>query len=212
MMADSQIPDTAQLADWLEGKLSPEDTAVLTQRIAANPSLQEEVAWLRDFWQLSQTTTLADPPASVRQTATAAFAAYAKNKRPAGRLQSLIATLTADNWQRPALAGARSGARHVSLRSEPRQLIYSSDLADIALNAHMRTDSQHIDLDGQVFPLDDSDPADFIIQLLQNGVERHLTFADTLGKFSLIGLPPDQYTLLLSRTGAEIEIGPLDLG
>lgn len=208
MMADSQIPDTARLADWLEGKLSPADTAVLTQLVAANPPLQEQVAWLQQFLQISQTTILADPPATVRQAAAAAFAAYAQNKRPSGLLQSLIATLTADNWQRPALAGAR----HVSLRSEPRQLIYSSDLADVALNAHMPGGSQDIDLDGQLFPLDDSDPTDFIIQLLQNGVERHLAFTDALGKFSLTGLPPGQYTLLLSRAGAEIEIGPLTLG
>lgn len=208
MMADSQIPDTARLADWLEGKLSPADTAVLTQLVAANPTLQEQVAWLQQFLQISQTTTLADPPATVRQAATAAFAAYAQNKRPSGLLRSLVTTLTADNWQRPALAGAR----HTSLRSEPRQLIYSSDLADVALNAHIQSGRQDIDLDGQLFPLDDSDPTDYIIQLLQNGVERHLAFADTLGKFSLTGLPPGQYTLLLSHAGADIEIGPLTLG
>lgn len=207
MMADSQIPDTARLADWLEGKLSPADTAVLTQLVAANPALQEQVAWLQEFLQISQTTTLADPPATVRQAAAAAFAAYAQHKRPSGLLRSLVATLTADNWQRPALAGAR----HASLRSEPRQLIYSSDLADVALNAHMPAGSEQIDLDGQLFPLDDSDPADFVIQLLQDGMERGLLVSDALGKFSLTGLPPGRYTLVLSRDQDEIEIDPLEL-
>jgi hypothetical protein len=207
MMVNSQIPDTAQLADWLEGKLSPEETAELAQLVAANPDLQKQVAWLQEFLQISQATTLANPPDSVREAATAAFATYAKAKQPPGLLQTFFATLTADNWQRPALAGVRN----ISLRSEPRQLIYSSPLADIALNAHMQTGSQQIDLDGQIFLLDNSDPADFIIQLLQNGVERRLVLADALGKFSLTELSAGQYTLLLSRAGEEIEIGPLDL-
>lgn len=207
MMADLQNPTTDQLADWLEGKLSPADTAVLTQLVAATPSLQEQVAWLQEFLHISQTTTLADPPASVRQSAVATFAAYAQDKRPSGRLRTLIATLTADNWQRPALAGAR----HASLSREPRQLIYSSDLADIALNAHIPTGSQRVDLDGQIFPLDDSDPADFVIQLLQDGIERGLLISDDLGKFSLTGLPPGHYALVLSRDQDEIEIDPLEL-
>lgn len=207
-MADSSFPSMSQLADWLEGKLSAEETAVLAQLVAANPDLQQQVAWLQEFLQLSRTTTLAHPPASVRQAANAAFAAYAQAKRPPNRLRSFIASLTTDNWQRPALAGARN----VSLRSEPRQLIYSSDLADVALNARMQAGSQQIDLDGQIFPLDDSDPADFIVQLLQNGVERRLVFADALGKFHLAELAPGEYNLLLSRTDVEIELGPLALG
>lgn len=207
-MADLQMPDTAKLADWLEGKLAAEETAVIAQLVAANPQLQEQVVWLQEFLQLSHTTTLAAPPAAVRQAANAAFAAYAKSKRRPGLLQTLVATLTADNWQRPALAGARN----VSLRSEPRQLIYSSDLADVALNAHVSSHSEQIDLEGQLFPLDDSDPVEFIVQLLQDGVERRLAACDALGKFSLTGLPAGTYELLLSRPGLEVEIGPLELG
>jgi len=207
-MASSQISDMSRLADWLEGKLSPEEAAVLEQLIAANPGLQEQVAWLQEFLQISRATILAAPPAAVRQAAQAAFAAYADHKRPPGLLRTLIASLTADNWQRPALAGARN----VSLRSEPRQLIYSSDLADVALNAHIPTGSQQVSLDGQIFLLDESDPADFMVQLLQNGLERSFVLADALGKFSFTGLAPGQYDLLLSRIGAEIEIGPLELG
>lgn len=207
-MASSQIPDMSRLVDWLESKLSPEEAAVLGQLIAANPGLQEQVAWLQEFLQISRTTVLADPPATVRQAAHAAFAAYATQERPPGLLRTLIASLVADNWQRPAL----TGVRNISLHSEPRQLIYSSDLADVALNAHMQIGSQQVNLDGQIFPLDDSNPADFIAQLLQNGLERGLASTDTLGKFSLTGLTPGHYDLLLSHDGVEIEVGPLELG
>lgn len=206
-MADQKIPTTAELLDWLEGRLTAVEADALALVTETEPAVQEQVAWLRDFLQLSHTTALASPPDEVRQAATAAFASYAKAKRPFSLLQTLIASLTADNWQRPALAGARN----VSLRSEPRQLIYSSSLADAALNAQMDSSGQ-VDLSGQLFPLDDSDPAEFLIQLLQDGVEQHLAFADDLGKFNLPNLPPGIYSLLLSRPGLEIEIGPLELG
>ncbi|MBK8985142.1 MAG: hypothetical protein IPM39_03530 [Chloroflexi bacterium] len=207
MMADSRIPDTTQLADWLDGKLSPEETAVLSQHIQANPNLQEQADWLHDFLQISRTTTLINPPPTVRQAATAAFAAYAQAKRPSSRLQNLIATLTADNWQRLSLAGVRN----ITLGTTPRQLIYSSDLADVALNIQAQTDGGQIDLNGQLFPLDDSDPGDFIVQLLQDGLERRLDSCNDLGKFSLTGLPAGVYELLLSSGQMEIEIGPLEL-
>lgn len=131
-MADQKIPTTAELLDWLEGRLTAVEADALALVTETEPAVQEQVAWLRDFLQLSHTTALANPPDEVRQAATAAFAAYAKAKRPFSLLQTLIASLTADSWQRPALAGARN----VSLRSEPRQLIYSSSLADayLALN------------------------------------------------------------------------------
>jgi hypothetical protein len=81
----------------------------------------------------------------------------------------------------------------------------------VALNAQMGS-SGRVDLSGQLFPLDDSDPAEFLIQLLQDGLEQRHAFADDLGKFSLPNLPPGTYSLLLSRPGLEIEIGPLELG
>lgn len=206
-MTDKDNSMTAELLDWLEGRLASAKAEALLAQVETDPALQKQVDWLRDFLQLSQTTLLASPPPEVRRAANAAFAAYAKTKRPSGFLHTLIATLTADNWQRPALAGVRN----VSLRSEPRQLIYSSDLADVALNAHIQSGNGQIDLNGQIFLLDDSDPGDFIVQLLQDGLEYRLTACDPLGKFALTGLPAGTYELILSGDQAEIEIGPLEL-
>lgn len=206
-MTGPQTPGTAQLLDWLEHRLPAEQTAILTRAIEADPALQEQVAWLREFLQLSSAAVLADPPESVRRAATTAFAAYAQTRRPPGVLQTLGAILTSDSWQRLSLAGVRN----VTLRTVPRQLIYSSDLADVALNVHVQAGSQEIDLDGQIFPLDDADPAGFVVQLLQDGVERRLTASDTVGKFSLAGLPSGQYNLVIDSDQAEIEIGPIEL-
>jgi hypothetical protein len=206
-MAQHESPTTAELTDWLEGRLTAESAAALTHQIENDPALQEQVAWLRDFLQISQTTILASPPAGVHEGPNVAFAAYAKGKRPSGWLETLVATLTADNWQRPALAGVRN----VTLRHEPRQLVYNSDLADVALNAQMQAGSGLVDLSGQIFPLDDSEPTDFLVQLLRDDLEIRLTSCDTLGKFSLTGLPAGTYHLLLSSDRAKIEIGPVVL-
>jgi len=207
VMTNREDPTMEQLLDWLEGRLTPAEAEVLAAAVQANEMFQEQAAWLRDFLQFSRTTVLVNPPASVHQAANAAFAEYASQKRPFSSLQSFIASLTADNWQRLSLAGVRN----VTLRTTPRQLIYSSDLADVALNVHVQTGSQHINLDGQLFLLDDCDPADFIAQLLQDGIERRLTICDALGKFSLTNLPPGNYSLLLSRPELEIDIGSLEL-
>ena len=118
-MANIQNPTTAQLLDWLEGRLSPTELPLLTAALQTNPTLQEQVVWLRDFLQISLTTTLANPPADTRQANRAIFMAYAQAKRPPNIWQTLIATLTADNWQRLSL----SGVRDVSWHTTPRQLI-----------------------------------------------------------------------------------------
>lgn len=206
-MADKTNLDTARLLDWLEGKLSTEESDALAEQVAATPGLREQVDWLQQFLQLSRTTTLANPPVEVRRAATAAFQAYAQAKRPPGRLQVLFATLTADNRQRPATAGAR----HAGLQSGARQLIYSSERADIALNIYPRPGGGTIDLDGQILLLDDGDPSDFIIQLLQDGRERRLALTDDLGKFSLADLSAGYYDLVAGDAGTEITIDALDL-
>lgn len=206
-MANIQNPTTAQLLDWLEGRLAPTELPLLTAAIQTDPTLQEQVAWLRDFLQISRTTTLTNPPADARQANRAIFTAYAQAKRPPNIWQTLIATLTADNWQRPSL----SGVRDVSLHTTPRQLIYTTAVVDVALNVHIQIGGQQIDLDGQLFPLDDSEPDDFVIQLLQNDVELRLTVSDGVGKFTLTGLAAGIYDLILSSDRAEIQIGAIDL-
>jgi hypothetical protein len=193
--------------DWMENRLPAAEAAAIAQAVEADPQLRERAAWLREFLQLSEGVVLVDPPAEVRRAANAAFAAYAQSQRPPGILQTLSALLTSDSWQRLSLAGVRN----VTLQTAPRQLVYSSDAADVALNVHAQSGSQEIDLDGQIFPLDDSEPAGFIVQLLHDGIELRLAACDAAGKFSLAGLPSGQYDLVISSDHAEIELGPLDL-
>lgn len=206
-MARPQNPDTTQLLDWIENRLSADDTAAVAQAVEADSTLQAQVAWLRDFLNTSSRVVLVDPPAGIHQQATAHFAAYAQNKRSPSLVRTFIAALTADNWQRLSMAGVRN----VTLRSEPRQVIYGSELADVALNIHAQPNSECFDLEGQVFALEDEPSEAFVVQLLQDGVERRLAVSDGLGKFNLSGLPAGVYELLVSSEQGEIEIGPIEL-
>lgn len=206
-MARQQTSDITQLLDWLENRLSADDAAAVAQAIEADPALQAQVAWLRDFVNTSSQVVLVDPPAGIHQQATARFAAYAEGKGSPGPVRTFIAALTADNWQRLSMAGVRN----VTLRREPRQVIYSSELADVALNIHAQPSSERFDLEGQVFALEDSAGDQFVVQLLQDGVEQRLAVSDDLGKFSLDGLPAGVYELLVSSEQGEIEIGPIEL-
>lgn len=206
-MTRPQTPSTALLLDWLEHKLPTEQAADLARFVENDPALHEQVAWLRDFLDISRTTVLVDPPANVWRAADAHFAAYAQDKRSPSLLRTFIATLSADSWQRLSLAGVRN----VSLRTDPRQLIYHSDLADVALTVRVQASGSQIDLDGQIFPLDDSGAAGFVVQLLQDAIECRLTMCDDVGKFSLTGLTAGHYNLVVSGDPGEIEIGPIEL-
>lgn len=206
-MSGRQKPSTAMLLDWIEHRLPAEDADDLARAIEADPELQAQVDWLRDFLRLSEQVVLVEPPKSIHQQATARFVEYAQGKRPAGLIKTFIAALTSDSWQRLSLAGVRN----VTLRTDPRQLIYHSDLADVALTVHLAPSGPQIDVDGQVFPLDDSDPVGFVVQLLQEGVERRLATCDAVGKFSFAGLTAGAYDLVVSSERGEVELGPVEL-
>lgn len=206
-MTRSAPPNTALLLDWLEGRLPAAQASSLAQAVADDPALHAQVAWLRDFLRASRATVLVDPPPELLQSVNAHFAAYARQQRGPGPVRTFIAALTADSWQRLALSGMRAA----SLRSVPRQVIYSSELADVALNIQAQPGSLHYALEGQVFAPEASPSARFVAQLLQEGVERRLALSDSLGKFSLAELPTGVYELLVSSDQGEIEIGPIEL-
>ncbi len=200
-------PSTALLLDWLEGRLPDESAANLAQAVADDPSLQAQVAWWRAFLRISRGAVLADPPAGLLRQLQAPFAAYARQQRGPGPVRAFIAALTDDSWQRLALAGVRN----TSLRHAPRQMIYSSEVADVALNIQAGSSDATFDMEGQIFALADYAAAEFVVQLVQEGVERRLALSDELGKFSLASLPAGGYALWLSSDQGEIEISPIEL-
>jgi hypothetical protein len=196
--------DNSELMDWLEGKLDPAMASAIARAVETDPVLKANADWLREFLNLSAAAQLATPDPVIHQAATERFEAYARGKRRSDPRQTLRALLTSDSWQRLSLAGARQ----VTLQSAPRQLIYSTPLADIALN--VQGYDEHLHLYGQVFPTGDEETK-FTVQLTQADRSQALTATDTLGKFNFAALAEGQYNLVLTADSYEIEVGPLEM-
>lgn len=196
------------LADWAEGRLPAAEAKSVEERLAgADDATRAEAAWLRTFSRASRDVVLDDPPAEQRAELSEIFEAYAQGRRQPGPLRRIAATLSFGGGTQP-LAGVRSAAS----QEAQGQLIYSTEVADIALNFRRRPESGRLDLDGQVFPNDDAEPDTFGVQILSGTEEVGTTATDELGEFAFEGVPPGEYQILVSGREVEILISPVELG
>jgi hypothetical protein len=202
-MPRPNTPDFEKILDWLEGRL-PEDEAAAVARYveSAGPEVRSEVDWLREFREISAGTVFDTPPPEVRETLARRFESRA---RKPGLLERMLASLTFDSGRQSALAGVRSGGAQESRQ----QLVYATDLADVAVNIQQRQ-NRRLDLSGQIFPTGDVEPEGFIVQLLRGSKEAGITIADDLGEFAFRELEPDTYELVLSNGEYEILIPPIE--
>lgn len=200
--------DFARLADWAEGRLIEEEAQVVGEQVAkADEATRANAAWLRAFTQVSKDTVLASPPPEMREGLRTRFEAYAEERRQPGPLRRLVAGLTFDSGSRTALAGVRTAA----MRGSQRQLVYSTDVADIALNIQKRSVDRNLDLSGQILPGDDLAPDSFSVQLLSGTKEIGITTTDELGEFAFQAIAPGKYEILLSSDEVEIIMSPIEL-
>jgi hypothetical protein len=204
-MADSV--NITQLMDWLEGRLTKEDLKAVEDAVQDQESYQAAISWLQAFLKASRSTVLIEPPGQLIRDVNAEFRAFAQGRRRAGWLQELVARLTSDSWQRQSLVGVR----RTGLEAIPRQLVFRAAAADIVLNTRAGRDEDRFDLVGQVFPLDESDPAAFTVQLLQHESEVALTSTSNVGRFTCGDLIAGVYTLIIRGDHAEITIPDVDL-
>lgn len=197
------------LVDWVEGRLAPGEAARVEAWVAeADTAVQADVAWLRRFHRLSQEITLATPPDWVRRRLRRRF--QTDIPRPSapetGRWQRWRGILSFDSRSQAAMAGVRGG-----LTNAGRQLVYTTEGGEVALNVHPHAADEKVDLLGQLFPPGEDVPL-FSVQLLQDGAEIGLTMADDLGEFTFTGLPPVTVSLVCSSDQAELIIPPFYLG
>ena len=196
-----------RLADWVEGRLSDEEARDVEERVAAaGEATRAEVAWLRAFAGISEDIVFDEPPPEVREEMTRRFEAYAEGRRSPGLMERLVANLSFDSGVQPAF-----GVRAAGSRETQRQLIFTTDAAEIALNVRPRPRDGSLDLDGQVFPAGDADPASFTVQLLSGTDEVGITATDQLGEFGFQAVSPERYQILVSGDWVEILISPIEL-
>jgi hypothetical protein len=196
----------SQLVDWVEGRLTEKEARAVEEQVAvADGATLADVAWLRKFVRATEDSVLEAPPPEVRSTLIARFRAHAEGRQPPGLLKR-VATLTFDGGLRPAV-----GARAAGMQGTRRQLVYSADDLDVALNFLPRARDKNFDLDGQVLPRDDVELGSFSVQLLQSESELGITATDDLGAFAFESIPSGVYEIILSTDRVEVSIAPVEL-
>jgi len=207
-----------RLADWVEGRLSGEEAAVVEERVArAGEETWAKVEWLRAFARASAETTFASPPDEVRDFLYRSFAARAGETRDRepdrpGFLERIVATLSFDS----GLHGAAAGTRTAGAGGEQRQLAFTTEPAEIVLDVMPRPGGRSLDLGGQVFPAGDEGPEGFAVEafdvkLLRDGEEVGAATTDDLGEFAFEDIPYGAYELLLDTGRFEVLVPRFEL-
>ena len=198
----------ATLVDWVEGRLPPDEAAIVSEQVEqADAATRADAAWLRRFAQISGRLVMADPPPEVRQLLVRRFEATMQGRQQSGLLQRLVAALRFDSASQPAAAGIRAA----DAPSIERQLIYSTDMIDIALNIQPRLRDRRLDINGQIFAEGELLPDRLAIQLLNGTTEQGITYADDLGEFVFEAVPPGSYELAVVSDRFEVVIPQLEL-
>jgi hypothetical protein len=206
-MADRREIDFERLVDWAEGGLPEEEARAVEEQLAvAGEATRAEAEWLRAFARVGEKVVFEEPPAEVREELIRRFDAFSGGRREPNLVERLVARLSFDGGAQPAL-----GVRSAGEGGGQRQLVYSTDAADITLSVRPRPRNGRLDLEGQVFPSGDADPATFSVQLLSGTTEVGMTTADELGEFAFEAVPPGAYQVLVSGERVEILISPVQL-
>ena len=158
-MSNSEDVEFARLVDWVEGHLSEQEARIVEERVAADATTRADVAWLRAFARISEDAVIVSPPPDVRDALIDRFEAYAEGKQHRGLLERLVATLTFDSNVQPA-----AGMRAARAQESQRQLVYSTDAADVAIIVRPRVSDELLDLYGQILPVDSAGSGVFASQ------------------------------------------------
>ena len=206
-MPGSEHTEFARLADWVEGRLSEQEARAIEEQLAlADSATRAEVAWLRAFARISEETVIASPPSRVREELIERFQAYAEGKQHPGLLQRLVATLTFDSTLRPAL-----GLRAAAVPEAQRQLVYSTDAADVAVHVRPRPHDGLLRLDGQILPVNSTYRETFGVQLLEGTSEVATTATNELGEFTFEAVSPGVYEVIAGSERVEIRVPHVEL-
>jgi hypothetical protein len=206
-MSKSEDVEFARLLDWVEGRLSEQEAqAVERQVAAADSATRADVAWMRAFARSSKDVVIATPPSEVRDTLVDRFETYAQGKQQPGFLERMIATLRFDSNLQPA-----SGLRAAGISESQRQLVYSTDAADVAIIVRPRTCDGLLDVYGQILPSDPTDSGVFGVQLLRGASEVATTATNDLGEFKFEAVSPGVYEVLAGSDRVEIQLPEVEL-
>lgn len=190
-----------KLIDWVEGRLSGTEAEWVANQIDADPALQADVNWIRGFQKISQQIVWEAPSPEVRQNLSQRFAIHMARNRPAGLWRQLVTTLKFDSQLQPIVAGFRASAA-----PSERQLVYQTELTDVALTVQQHPSHQLFTVMGHILPTVSPMPDIYSVQLVEDELERGFLVTNTIGEFVFEGLPKGEYELTIHSDHYEMVI------
>ncbi len=197
-----------QLLNWVEGRLSDVEAEELGAQLeTAGEDTNALIEWLQKFQHITEKHLLVTPPDHLDEKLYSIFTKHTKTTQHPRFFQRLIAALTFDSYQHLTAAGIRASATTIL----ERQFMYSTDLAEITVDSQWNAQEKSVDMNGQVFPLNDADETICLVELQKNKIPIKRTSTDLLGKFNFTSLAPDIYDIILSSDQFEIIITGMEL-
>ncbi len=208
-MYSEQTPSWEQLIDWLEGRLSPVEAEAIEAQIAEDQEAAADLAWLSAFKRAGSQIIIDEPPRELHNALRTSFDAYVQrqsksNNADGGLFRKLVAALSFDSGLQLGLAGARTMAF-----PDTRQLIYSTEVADVSLNVQVEEDRLRID--GQLLPVVDVALDQFRARLQKGELFAEEVKVDELGHFAFAAVVPGTYQLTLATNTLIVLIESVDL-
>jgi hypothetical protein len=208
MVMNTTEPSFSHLLDWIEGRLSEQDAAkVATQLASASNETRALADWLRAFSDVSARVTLKPLPAHHHQELLRRFKVRASENQAPSLFRRLLASLTFDSGAQLATAGIRA----LNGLGNQRQMVYSTEAADVVINTQPSKSGSQVDVLGQVMPTTENTNTEFVVQLLHHEAEFRITQADDMGEFSFEAVPPGSYDLVLSNGQLEIHTPTIEM-
>ena len=196
------------LADWLEGRLSPEVADTVARQVGGGDErTAATVDWLRTFLDASSAFQLEQPPPLVRNRLRQHFRrAWGWDPEPPRTRDAERARKVFDSRVDLALSGVRGGGQ----AGDVVHLAFRAESADLVLDAYRIGDGK-LRLDGQLLRNDRHEDVVVEATVRGLGIRMRTVDGDLLGRFSLTGVP-DAVTDLDLDDGEVTVTVPLDLG
>ncbi|MBA2336253.1 MAG: hypothetical protein H0V96_00570 [Acidimicrobiia bacterium] len=192
----------------MEGRLDRADVErVFAELEGADQATRDRIDWLRVFLERSRTVALTDPPPELTATLVARFEGYATHRQSPGMFERVRAALTFDSRLHPLAAGVRQGGP-LDLR---RNLVFSTESVDVAIDVFPIGASALVELEGQILEGGEGAGDWATVQLMADGMEVAITGIDRHGEFFLTGIPLGDYELVVTAERAEIILAPVSL-
>ena len=185
MTGSPSRPVRGRAADWVEGRLGPEDSARAAEQAESDPHFRTEADFVRMVMAAGHDLPLVDPPPVLRQRLRQAFQEW--HRAPVSRttrLLEVVASLVFDS--RSHQLGLATRGAGTAMAGEAVHLMWQCELADLMVEARPVDDAAVVDLRGQVLLSHDSGSPVFTAEVAGPGQPTVSVDADDVGRFSIL--------------------------